>query len=55
VYLSIALERGTVVPNKLRHRVLTPDSTVEGAIVGTHRTKLRVLGPPLKGAHWLEE
>jgi murein DD-endopeptidase MepM/ murein hydrolase activator NlpD len=55
VFLSIALERGTHVPNKLRHRVLTADSTVEGAVVGTHQTKLRVLGPPLKGAHWIAD
>jgi Peptidase family M23 len=53
VYLSIALERGAHVPNKLRHRVLTADSAVEGAVIGTHRTELRVLGPPLGGSHWL--
>src|ERR1700722_302778 len=55
VYLSIALERGANVPNKLRHRVLTADSTVEGAIVGTHHTKLLVLGSPVQGAQWLAD
>jgi hypothetical protein len=53
VYLSITLDSGVRVPNQLRHRVLTDASVVEGAIVGTHHDKLRVLGPPLEGAHWL--
>jgi hypothetical protein len=53
VFLWLALDHGAHVPNRLRHRVLTADSTVEGAIVGTHHTELLVLGSPVQGADWL--
>lgn len=53
VFVWIALERAAHVPNRLRHRVLTPDSAAEGAVIGTRRTELRVLGPPVQGANWL--
>jgi peptidase M23-like protein len=53
VFLWIALDQGAHIPGRLRHRVLTADSTVEGAIVGTHHTKLLVLRSPVRGAHWL--
>jgi hypothetical protein len=53
VFLSIAIERGANIPAKVRHRVITADSTVEGANIGTHHAKLRVLGPPVQGANWL--
>jgi len=53
VYLSIALEDAAHVPIHLRHRVLTTDSTVDGAIVGTQHTKLLVLGAPVRGTQWL--
>ena len=53
VFLWIALEHGAHVPNKLRHRVLTADFAAEGAVIGTHRTDLLVLGPPVRGSNWL--
>jgi hypothetical protein len=53
MFLWIALEPGTRVPNTLRHRVLTADSAAEGAVIGTHHTELQVLGSPVTGAHWL--
>ena len=52
VYLSIALQRGAHVPDRLRHRLFTSDSTVEGATIGTRHTQLHVLGPPVEGANW---
>jgi hypothetical protein len=52
VYLSIALERGAHVPDRLLHRLLTADAAVEGAVIGTHHTQLHVLGPPVEGANW---
>lgn len=55
VFLCIALDRGAHVPNKLRHRVLTADSAAEGAVIGTHHTKLHVLGSPVKGSDWLAD
>ena len=52
VFLWIALDPGIHVPKKLRHRLLTTDFSVEGAVIGTHHTELRVLGPPVRGADW---
>lgn len=53
LFLSIAFNRGTRIPNNLRHRVLTANSAAEGAVIGTHHTDLRTLGPPVKGSGWL--
>lgn len=53
LFLSIAFERGAPVPARLRHRVLIADAASEGAAIGTHRTELRVLGPPLTGSDWV--
>jgi Peptidase family M23 len=52
-FLTIALDRGVHVPDKLRHRVFTTSSVVEGAVIGTHGTDMRVLGPPVQGTDWL--
>ena len=51
-FMSIALNRGVHVPDKLLHRVVTADSATQGAVISTHHTKLQVLGPPLEGANW---
>jgi hypothetical protein len=53
VFVWIALDRGTFMPKHLRHRVFTDDSSVEGAVIGTHHTAMLVLAPPLRGATWL--
>jgi hypothetical protein len=55
VFLWIALDHGAHVPNKLRHRILTADSAIEGAVIGTHNTELKVLGPPVMGTNWLAD
>jgi murein DD-endopeptidase MepM/ murein hydrolase activator NlpD len=55
VFLSIAVDRGARVANKLRHRVFTGSFVAEGALIRTHHTELRVLGPPMKGAGWLAD
>jgi hypothetical protein len=55
VFLWIALDHGAHVPNKLRHRILTADSAAEGAVIGTHHTELKVLGPPVTGTNWLAD
>lgn len=54
-FMSIALERGSHIPNRLFHRVSTADSEEEGAAVSTHHTELHVLGPPVEGAGWLAD
>jgi hypothetical protein len=53
VFMWVAVEHRATVPNKLRHRVLTADSAVEGAIIGTHHTELKVLRSPVQGTNWL--
>jgi hypothetical protein len=55
VFLWIALDHAAHVPNKLRHRILTADSAAEGAVVGTHHTELKVLGPPVTGTNWIAD
>jgi hypothetical protein len=37
----------------LRHRLVTADTTTEGAVIGTHHTELKVLGSPVNGSNWL--
>jgi hypothetical protein len=55
LFLWVALAHGAQVPNHLRHRVTTADFAAEGAVSGTHNTKLLVLGPPVTGANWLAD
>jgi hypothetical protein len=55
LFLWIALDHGAHVPNKLRHRILTADSALEGAVIDTHHTELKVLGPPVTGTNWLAD
>lgn len=51
-YMWVPFEAGTAVPAKLRHRVLASGTPLEGATIGTHHSKLRVLGAPLEGGTW---
>ena len=55
VFLWIAFEHGTRVPNNLRQRVTTAEFVAEGAIVATHHHDLLVLGPPVTGSNWLAD
>jgi hypothetical protein len=52
VYMQVTLDAQAHVPNKLRHRVVTAGDSVEGAITGTHHTKLKALLPPVRGTDW---
>jgi len=52
VYMQVSFDANARVPNKLKHRVFTGDDSAEGAVAGTHRTKLKVLLPPVRGANW---
>ena len=53
VFMYIAFDRGSQIPDKLVHRVITTDSFATGAIIATRHTSLQVLGPPLEGPDWL--
>jgi hypothetical protein len=53
VFMWVAFDPGTPVPNKLRHRIVVADSAVEGAVIGTHHIELKVLRGPVLGTDWL--
>lgn len=55
VFMSIAFDRGSHIPDRLLHRVTTAYAPEEGAVIPSHHTELRVLGPPVEGADWLAE
>ena len=53
VFMSIAFDNNSHVPARLIHRVITAESSAEGAVIATHHTSLHLLGPPLEGPNWL--
>jgi len=53
IFVVITLDRGSHIPDRLLHRVVTTKSAMKGAVITTHHTSLHVLGPPLEGAGWL--
>jgi len=53
VFMCVAFDRNSRVPNRLAHRVSTADSATEGTVISTHHTELHLVGPPLLGADWL--
>lgn len=55
VFMSIAFDRNSHVPDRLLHRVILPDSIATGAAITTHHTHLHLLGPPVEGANWLAD
>ncbi|HVN92087.1 MAG TPA: M23 family metallopeptidase [Terracidiphilus sp.] len=54
-YMWIELDRGSRIPVSLVHRVSVDFGDVEGAVIATRHTQLRVLGPPLEGADWIAD
>ena len=52
VYMEVALDAKAHMPKTLRHRVYGADSSIEGAVIGTHHAALRVLWAPVRGAEW---
>jgi hypothetical protein len=54
-FMSVAFDRGSHIPDRLLHRVTTAYAPEEGAVISTHHTELRVLGPPVEGVDWLAE
>lgn len=52
-FMSVAFDRSSHIPDRLRHHVTTSYAPEEGAVISTHLTELHVLGPPLEGADWL--
>lgn len=53
IFMSISFDRGSHIPDRLVHRVITTESFAKGALIATHHTSLHVLGPPLEGPDWL--
>ena len=52
MFMQVAFETQARVPDRLKHRVITADTSLEGAVVGTHHAELKVLVPPLRGGAW---
>lgn len=52
LFMDVAVEAGAHTPKSLRHRVSGADFSVEGAVIGTHHTALKLLVPPVRGAEW---
>jgi len=52
VFVCITLDRNAPLPNRLLHRVITTDSSLEGAVFSTQNTALLSLAPPLEGPDW---
>ena len=51
LFMQVAFDTQIRVPNRLRHRVVTADASLEGALIDTHH-ELKVLAPPLRGSAW---
>jgi hypothetical protein len=52
-FMWIPFENEARVPGRLHHRLVATNSSIEGAIIGTRRTELHLLAPPLQGAGWM--
>lgn len=53
MFMSVAFDRNSHVPDRLLHRLSTSDSGLEGVLISTHHTELHVLAAPVEGADWL--
>jgi murein DD-endopeptidase MepM/ murein hydrolase activator NlpD len=51
-FLTVVLEPGARVPDRVSHRLFTADTSIEGAVVSTHAVKLLTVSPPLEGTSW---
>ena len=52
MFMQVTLDSTARMPKTLRHRVSSADSSVEGAVIGTHHVALKLLQPPVRGAEW---
>lgn len=52
VFVQVGFDTQARIPNRVGHRVVTANGSVEGAIADTHHNELKVLAPPLRGATW---
>lgn len=53
VYVEAKMDKGMAFPDKIAHRVVTEDNSLEGAEIRTHATKLQVFTPPVEGSDWI--
>lgn len=51
-FLCLAFDSNAPVPVRLRHRVLLEGAAVDGPVIGTRATPLRILGGPVTGTGW---
>lgn len=53
VFMEVSFDRTARVPEKLTHRFVAADTSLTGAEIDTHHTRLHLFGPPLEGGEWL--
>ncbi|OJW18161.1 M23 family metallopeptidase [Mucilaginibacter sp. 44-25] len=53
VFMEIAIDRKNALSDKLLHRLITQNDSLDGAVINTHNTTLQTLVPPVKGTNWL--
>jgi murein DD-endopeptidase MepM/ murein hydrolase activator NlpD len=53
VYLLVKSAEHAQIPDRLVHRLVIGDSTVEAAAISTHHDQVLIVGPPLNGGPWI--
>jgi hypothetical protein len=52
VFMQVSLDSKAQMPKTLRHRVSGVESAIEGAVIGTRHSTLKVLEAPVRGDEW---
>lgn len=55
VFLCLAFDKDTPVPEQIEHRLHVGEFTAEGRAIGTGHTMLKVLAPPVRGRDWIAD
>ncbi|WP_431292088.1 M23 family metallopeptidase [Pedobacter sp. P26] len=53
VFIEAKLNNPLSFPDKITHRVITENDSLDGAVIFTHKRKLQILKPPVKGTDWI--
>ncbi|MGQ7855287.1 M23 family metallopeptidase [Pedobacter sp. WC2501] len=53
VFIEARLNSSLSFPEKITHRIITGNDSLDGAVMVTHKTNLKTLSPPVKGTDWI--
>ncbi|CAN1553711.1 Peptidase M23 [Flavobacteriaceae bacterium] len=53
IFMQVTIDRKTLMPDRILHRIISDNDTLNCGSIQTHQTNLQVFGPPLKGKDWL--